>query len=359
MSLRPTGGEGDGWAHEAELAERALKVRLFGRMRIECDGVPVEATAAGRSRELLCYLLLHRRKSHSRECVASVLWGDRCTTKQAKTYLRKALWQLQSDLQAEVGAAGDFIVADAEWIRIGPAPALRLDVATLEEAHARFRDVPGDQFTEAEAQTLRAAVDAYTGDLLEGWYQEWCLIERARLQRVYLLLVDKLMAHCERAGAYETGLAYGEQSLRYDRARERTYRQLIRLHTALGDRTGALRAYDRCETALREELATRPASETVALADAVRGAAAGAHPSARDPEVPVEATTVLAAPDVSERLERLAGLQRQLADVQARVCDEVDALRQMLWQGAACRAAAPRESGNRVAEASGPPTSAA
>jgi hypothetical protein len=37
---------------------------------------------------------------------------------------------------------------------------------------------------EAQAQLLKDAVNLYCGDLLEGWYQDWCLFERERLQSI-------------------------------------------------------------------------------------------------------------------------------------------------------------------------------
>ncbi|MCA9875114.1 MAG: bacterial transcriptional activator domain-containing protein, partial [Anaerolineales bacterium] len=102
-------------------------------------------------------------------------------------------------------------------------------------------------------------------DLLEGWYQDWCLFERERYQQMLLLMLDKLMAHCESCGAYEAGIVYGMQILRYDLARERTYRQLMRLFYLAGDRTGALRQYERCTAVLRNELGVKPSTSTEQL----------------------------------------------------------------------------------------------
>jgi DNA-binding SARP family transcriptional activator len=44
----------------------------------------------------------------------------------------------------------------------------------------------------------------------------------------------------------------------------------MRLFVANGDRTGALRQYDRCVAAVREELSARPEEETVALMREIR-----------------------------------------------------------------------------------------
>ena len=69
---------------------------------------------------------------------------------------------------------------------------------------------------------------------------------------------------------YEEGLAYGARTLRFDGARERTHRRMMRLYYLAGDRTDALRQYDRCVAALRRELGVSPSAHTVALYNQIR-----------------------------------------------------------------------------------------
>ena len=132
---------------------------------------------------------------------------------------------------------------------------------------------PGSRATgsiDLSAETLSAAAELYRGDLLEGCYQDWCLFERERLQNAYLTMLDKLMVRCQSAGSYEAGIAYGERVLRIDRAHERTHRRLMRMRYLDGDRTAALAQYDRCISALREELGVGPARLTSSLHDQIR-----------------------------------------------------------------------------------------
>ena len=206
------GRSGTAWA-----MSKGLHITLFGGLHVEFDGAPVERCCGCRVHELFCYLLLHRERAHPREVLAGVLWGDQCTTEQSKTYLRKTLWQLQSSLN-EVPGAESPIVADAEWIRVVPVEGYYLDVASLEQAYALVRDMPGAHLDQNGAAALGRAAKVYTGNLLDGWYQDWCLAERERLQQIFLLMVDKLMAYCAHVGSFEAGIAYGEESLHYDRA---------------------------------------------------------------------------------------------------------------------------------------------
>lgn len=257
-----------------------LKVKLFGAFRVWQNGQPVEGIDSGKAQELFCYLLLFRNRPHSRETLAGFLWRNRPTS-QAKKYLRQAIWQIHTTLESEGRPAnGRVLLVDPDWIRLNPDADLWLDVACLEKTYMLVRGVPGRALDTIRVQAMRSAADAYTGHLLEGWFQDWCLLERERLQNVFLATLDKLMDYCEVNGDYEAGLADGARVLAIDLARERTHRRLMRLYYLYGDRTAALRQYDRCVHALHEELTVEPAPRTVELYEQMRaGRLVGSGPS--------------------------------------------------------------------------------
>ena len=157
------------------------------------------------------------------------------------------------------------LLVEPEWIRINPRANVWLDVAIFEDAFTMVRGLPGDVMDTEQARALNLVVQLYGGDLLEGWYQDWCIFERERLQSIYIALLDKLMGYFEAHGYYEDGILYGSRILGFDRARERTHRSLIRLHYLADDRTGAIRQYQRCVQALEEELGVKPAKRTEEL----------------------------------------------------------------------------------------------
>jgi DNA-binding SARP family transcriptional activator len=239
-----------------------VRMRLLGRVFIEQDGQePTDLPA--KALELLTFLLLHRDRAHSREELAALLWRD-AGTALARKYLRQTLWQLQSALAAEL------LLLSPGWVRIDPDADWWLDVGAFERAWEASRDVAGAGLTATQARELEEAVVLYRGDLIEGSYSDWCIYERDRLQLTYLAMLEKLMGYCEAQHRYPQGVAYGHRILRHDPAREVTHRQLMRLHYRAGDRTTALRQYERCEEALDRELGLAPAAGTVALRDQIR-----------------------------------------------------------------------------------------
>ena len=242
-----------------------LRVTLFGRFEAEDGHGSSIAIESQKAQELFCYLLLFRGRPHARELLAETFWANN-TTEKAKSYLRRTLWQLQNALNGQRETADTpFLLIDPEWLQLNPAAELRLDVAILENAYARAEDVPGPQLDAEMAHDLRAAVDLYQGSLLEGWYHNWCVFERERLQHIYFIALDKLISYCEAHGLYEMGIEYGLRALRQDQAREQTHRQLMRLRHLMRDRSGALRQYQWCRTALHEELEVEPTRRTKAL----------------------------------------------------------------------------------------------
>jgi DNA-binding SARP family transcriptional activator len=248
----------------------SLQIELFGKFGVRCDSEAVKGLDASKVQELFSYLLLRRDRPNTREVLASVLWGD-SSTEKSKKYLRQALWHLQAALHGVDGLdSGLSLEVEHDWVQLNLRAPTCVDVVAFEQCCACVRGVPGGELGAQKADELRAAVRLYKGDLLEGWYQDWCLFERERLQNLYLSLLNKLMTHCLAQRRYEHGLEYGALILRHDRASERTHRQLMRLHYMAGDRTAALRQYQRCVEALEEELGVRPESRTDALHEQIR-----------------------------------------------------------------------------------------
>lgn len=303
-----------------------LTIRLFGQISVQRGGQPLPGLSP-KALELLCYLLLHRERSHTREALASVFWPE-APDSLSRKYLRQAIWRLGSTLSGQADQAREesegLLIVHPGWIRVNPEASCWLDVAAFEEAYDLYRDTPGEEFTERQAQALEAAVVLYSGDLIEAWYQDWCVHERNRLQLTYLAMLEQLMSYCEARRRYAKGIAYGQCVLRRDPARECTHRHLMRLYYQAGDRTTALRQYDRCAAAMAKHFDLEPSRETVSLYHFLRG------DHLTDP--PHQATTA-AYPGS----DLLLGLQTRLDRIQASLTDLQRQVQQELARSAECR----------------------
>lgn len=301
-----------------------LSVHLLGRFCVRQHGEIVSGFDSRKVQELFSYLLIHRDRLHPREALAGMLWGDTSTV-QSKAYLRKALWQLQSALDPlDNTSIHKSLLVEADWVQINPKAEIWLDSAVLDQAFTLVEGLPGEQIDCTCANTLEEAVELYHGDLLDGWYHDWCLYERERLQNIYLALLDKLMGYCEINHRYDHGLIQGSRILRYDRAREQTHRRLMRLYYLAGDRTASLRQYERCVIALDEELGVTPTDYTNALYRQIKS-------NQLDNSSPEQyAATSSANGLLRGILDHLNELQEALIEVQSRLHQNIQAVEQIL-----------------------------
>jgi DNA-binding SARP family transcriptional activator len=309
-----------------------LAISLFGKFSVQFGGQPFDNLEGCKVQELFSYLLLHRERPHPRETLANLLWND-VSTAQSKSYLRKALWQLQATLDAHTQSAiAGLLRVESDWVQLNLAEGLWLDAAIVEGAFNLCHGQDGRQLAMPQVQMLQSAVELYQGELLEGWFQEWCLYERERFQHMTLVMLDKLMNYCEAQGAYETGVIYGTRILQYDQARERTHRQLMRLYYLAGDRTEALRQYERCVALLHKELNVGPARQTVALYKEICADQPRFDATTQAPIIPQQASAIPSAmaPSLAELLAQFQHAENVLTEVQQAMRQNIQQLETLL-----------------------------
>jgi DNA-binding SARP family transcriptional activator len=306
-----------------------LRICLLGKFCVRRNEQILDGFDARKVQELFCYLLLHRDHSLPRETLASILWSDTTTTLSKKN-LRQALWQLQSALGSQNERLNDrILLVEPDWVQLNSQADLWLDVAAFEQTFNLIQKTPGQELDSSTAQLLQDTIQLYQGTLLEGWYQDWCLLERERLQSMYLAMLDKLMSYCEVQHDYETGLLYGMRIMCYDRARERTHRRMMRLYYFLGDRAEALRQYERCAAALAEELGINPSKGTIAIYRQIQADQLDEPEPALTPTETITAFELPASPLI-EVLRQLAQLQGTLSDLQNQVQQSIQTMQQVL-----------------------------
>jgi predicted ATPase/DNA-binding SARP family transcriptional activator len=223
-----------------------LHVRLFGSFQALDDDAPVAALQSERIQAVLTYLLLNRYTPIVRQQLAFTFWPD-TTDAQARHNLRTLLTRLREALPH----ADSFLTIEAQTIQWCSDTPFTLDVAEFEAALAR-----GD---------VRAAIELYRGDVLPTCYDDWIVSERERLHALYVEALTQAINDAERQRDFVAALQYGQRALQADPLREETYRQLMRLHTANGDRVSLRRTYDTCTLILKRELDVEPSPTTRTL----------------------------------------------------------------------------------------------
>jgi DNA-binding SARP family transcriptional activator len=301
-----------------------IQVYLFGKLKIEQNGHCVEGFESKKAQDLLCYLLLYNTRPHPREKLAGLIWGEQSTL-HAKKYLRQALWLIQSTLSSKLKInEGRLLSVNQDWIQLNPEADVWMDISEFERVYRCIQEIHAYNFEPGLYEALKRVVDLYQGDLCEDCFEDWCIFERERFQNMHLTLLEKLVGYCEHHAKYLEALQYCERVLRIDGAHERTHRRMIRMYYALGKRTSALRQYERCVVALRQELGVAPSWQTVDLYEQVcRDEPVSAHPT---PVVPIR------PPDSTEIHIRLQQLRHSLDEFYKITVDEIEALEKTLQE---------------------------
>jgi DNA-binding SARP family transcriptional activator len=302
-----------------------IRIALLGKFCLEINGSRINKIESKKAEELFIYLLVHQDRPHHRDHIADILWGE-IAPEQSKSYLRKTLWQLLSFLK--LYQCGDLVLTDENWIQLNADSELILDIHEIQKAFNISKGKMGRELEEGQFTKLQHAVEMYRGDLLEGWYQDWCIFARERLQYQFLVIVDKLMDYYEDKRLYDASIRYGETIIRYDRAREHTHRHLMRLYYLSGDRTSALRQYKNCVEALREELDVKPDHQTQLLYASIQADNLGEIMSSKDPGID-KGMTAIGEP-LLVILENMHNFQESLNILQAQLSNDIESIRKAL-----------------------------
>lgn len=222
---------------------------------------------SSKARQLFQLLVTERGRVLSRERLQETLWPS-LNSEAAYNNLRVTLNRMIKALEPNrpEGAPVAYLVQQGETYGFNLNADYVLDVEQFAIAVAGGQRAIRMNQHQVALDMLQRAVELYRGQYLpDALYDDWTQVERERLMMLFanaaLELGDMLL---RQAQPYEAiGLAW--RVLEHDRTDERAYQLLIRAHADLGERTTALRLYNRCVTELRSELGIDPLPETVAL----------------------------------------------------------------------------------------------
>ncbi len=256
---------------EAEAAPETppqLTAYLLGPFQVLVEDKPVTGWSGGRGRTLFQYLLANHDRPRTRDELMAVFWPE-SSEKAARNNLNVAVHGLR---QAVRGVSNLNIIIYREGAyRINPDLNLWLDVDVF-ECHlnlARQADADGDQ--PGAIRALETATNIYRDDFLSSDpYEEWALPVRERLRLIYLEALDRLSSLYFNQGQYAAAAALCQRLLARDACREDTHCRLMLCYTHMGERHLALRQFQICSDALREELNTTPSPATLQLFQKIR-----------------------------------------------------------------------------------------
>jgi DNA-binding SARP family transcriptional activator len=265
---------------DSEVLERRpatrLELCLLGSFQATLDGDPVAVLRSDRTRALLAYLAVEADRTHRREALAALLWGE-SSDKAARASLRVSLHNLRQFLEPLTAPVGDRPILTVTRQSVSfhsDSTICWLDVAEFDALLAACHAHPHQDLARCPVciRRLVRAATLYHGDFLAGLvlpsspgFDEWRLLQQ-EMRHQQMLAVLETLATCQSAlGNYREAQEYARRQLALEPWREETHRQLMQLLALSGQRCAALAHYETCRRVLAEELGVEPAAQTQAL----------------------------------------------------------------------------------------------
>ena len=250
-----------------------LRLQLLGPFNawFGAEKVPAASWKRKKARQLLLFLLTHRRVSLEREQIIERLWPQ-LDPEQARRDFKIAFSALLTALEPRRSrnAPSAYIVRTGSRYGLRAEADVWLDVDQFESLIEQGDKVfPTD--TERAATFYDRAIQLYQGEYLQEYpYEEWCSEERERLSTLFLRAAERLAATRLQRRAWEEAIRVAQRLLIADDCWENAYRILMQAYKAQGQRAQAARVYQRCVERLDSVLGVPPSPATVQLFESLR-----------------------------------------------------------------------------------------
>ncbi|MEW6279086.1 MAG: BTAD domain-containing putative transcriptional regulator, partial [Candidatus Eremiobacterota bacterium] len=220
------------------------------------ERVPEQAWKSQKVRYLLACLAAHGGSPVSEELLLENFWPEdlergRQNLHTASSYVRSTLRGERRDL--------DYVVRTPSGLQLNPELPWWHDLVEFERALETGLARHHEGRAEEAVDLLRRAVRLYRAAYLEGCYFEWAQSRRSQLERRVVESLAILTDLCARLERLPEAVEHGKRWLEVDPCSQEACRAVMRSSLQLGRGEEAVKAFQVCRKALREDLGMDPA----------------------------------------------------------------------------------------------------
>jgi predicted ATPase/DNA-binding SARP family transcriptional activator len=294
--------------------DQPWNIEMLGGLCVRQADTVITRFKTHKNGALLGYLAYYLQRAHTRESLIETFWPD-VDLEQGRPSLSVALSSLRHQLEPPGTPARSVLVTTNTEVRLNPA-ACATDVLEFERLVSAARKAgPGTE----EIDLLTRAASCYKGELLFGYYDNWCTLERERLEGVYVQVLRSLVRGLVRDREIRKAVPYAEKAAAAAPLHEEVCRDLMQVYTAAGQPSLALEQYRSLEERLRRELGERPSASTRNLAREISERMQEEPPARATAKAPTAFNTASLAPAAAAPLP---GIQTMLAVQHAALSEE-------------------------------------
>lgn len=241
-----------------------LAVYCFGAFKVFLSNQLVTGWNGQKGVSILKYLVGNRERPVAKDILMDIFWPDsgaevaRRNLHQAIYGLRQTLRRTAPDLQ--------LILFENDCYRINPEVDLWMDFEEFERTVRVGRQQVAAGQSTAAMESFALAELLYSGDFFEEeLYETWPRAQREYYRSLYLEITAQISAYYIEKRQITPAMVLCQKVLARDRCNERAYRDLILCHLLQGQRQLAIREYQVCVQALKDDLGLPPSEEIQAL----------------------------------------------------------------------------------------------
>ena len=244
--------------------EQILNVRMLGEFSISLGEHTID-DGSNRMRKvwlLLAYLIYTRQKRSTQDQFLSLIRGsDSGEVDDPAGRLKALLYRCRTMLNQLYDTAGHDLIQRKQgsygWNTEFP---IRVDVEEFDRLCAR---AAAAQDEEEKLSCYRQAMALYRGDFLPKLNMEpWAMPIAAYYHQAFLDGAEQTLALLEKRQAWEESAALCGRALQIEPYSESLYQHLMRCRIALGDREGAVVAYEEMSELLFDTFGVMPSEDS-------------------------------------------------------------------------------------------------
>lgn len=245
------------------MLEERWRITLCGSLAMRQGALVITRFRTQKTGLLLAYLALNGERIHGREELAELFWPENDRPLQS---LRMALVSLRRQLEPPGVGQGQVLSAGRSHVGL-VSGTVRTDVADF---HTALAESAGISESGEKTRLLRHGVEAVSGELLPGSYEDWVLQARALLAEQVQGALKELVGLLAAQKEWEQALQFALRWAHMNTLNEEAHLAVMQILLALRRPNDALKQFQRLRALLWDEMGVLPSAELCALARAAR-----------------------------------------------------------------------------------------
>jgi two-component SAPR family response regulator/Flp pilus assembly protein TadD len=233
-----------------------IAIRALGRTQV-IIGDQMVKLAAWKTQSVrdLFFFVLQNSDGVTKEDIGEVFWPE-ADQQTIRLRFKNSIYRVRHALGTESVTLAD------EVYRFNRTLDYDYDVEDF------LQEISSAQSTDDQSvkiQHLKNALALYKGPYLPKMDYEWALVQRENLHQKYLAIASNLIDLLIETKQYQQAIAYSDRAIEIDPCLEAAHRSAMVAYSALGDKAGMVRQFDKCKKLLLNDLGVTPSPQTETL----------------------------------------------------------------------------------------------